>query len=199
MGELNSLLDILNGYKSLQLVAFVYERKLFNLMLLKNAFRLLKCRSDRSRHQVVPGHYFFDLYGIIMNETKVPVGQYANQLFILIDNRHAGNTEFAHQLFSVINMMLRCQGKGVGDNAAFGTLNPIHFLCLLSNGHVLVNNADSAFTRNRNSQLRFRHRIHTGADQRNIELQLGAKPGGYIHFPRQHIRPARQQQYIIER
>ncbi|MNP38278.1 hypothetical protein D3C76_1317800 [compost metagenome] len=107
VGELDSLLDILNGNKTLEFIIVVNQRQLFDLMLLKDAFRLLKGSSHRSRHQVVAGHNFLDLNGVVMDKTQIPVGQNADQLVHFIDNRYAGNPKFAHQLFRIIHMVLR--------------------------------------------------------------------------------------------
>ncbi len=60
--------------------------------------------------------------------------------------------------------MLRTDGDGIFDDAAFEALDLGYFGGLRLGRHVLVNDADTAFLRDRDREPRLGHGIHRGRD-----------------------------------
>ncbi|MNZ94362.1 hypothetical protein D3C78_1134670 [compost metagenome] len=106
---------------------------------------------------------------------------------LIINDRNPGNTEFAHNFFCIRNKMISCKGERICNDSTLGTFNAINFHCLLLNRHILMNDTDTALTCHCDCQRRFRYRIHTCADQRNIKLNIAAESRGHIYLFRQYF------------
>ncbi|MOA06439.1 hypothetical protein D3C78_1260720 [compost metagenome] len=178
--ELDRFLNILNRNKSLQDVALVNQWKLLDFMLLKDNLRFRKRCSYRSRHEIVACHNLADFNFVIMNKTQITIRQNTDQFMFIINDRYTGNTEFPHNFFCIRYQMICRKRERICYNTALGTFYTIHFLCLLFNGHILMNNSNAAFTCNGNGKCCFRYRIHPCADQWNVKLNIVAELRGYV-------------------
>ena len=156
-------------------------------MLLQDFFRLFKRGPDRSRDQRFGGHHFLNRHGIIPYKAKVTVGDNANQFPVFIHNRHTGNPVFGHQFFRVVDFVLGCQIKRIGDHSAFGTFDAVNFLGLFFHFHVFMDDSDSALPGNGNRQFGFGDSVHSRADQRNIQFDSFRQLGSHIDLARQYL------------
>ncbi len=123
--------------------------------------------AHRNRDEVFFGHHLGDGEIGPRFETQITVSEYADQLAPLRD-RDAGNAIALHHVQGVGDFLVRRDGDGVDDHAALTTLDAVDFFSLPVNGHVAVNHADAALLRERNGDVRFRDRIHRGADDRDV-------------------------------
>jgi len=61
-----------------------------------------------------------------------------------------------------------------------------------------MHDADTALLRQRNRQVRFRHRIHGGGNNRNIQCDLARQAGPSVNFGRDHFAAGRFEKNVIE-
>ena len=106
-------------------------------------------------------------------------------------------SDSAHQIERYLNVG-RGQGNRVDDHAALGALDAVNFGRLLFDGHVLVDDAESAELGHGDGQARFGHRVHRGAEDRNIQPDIAGQAGRDIDLGRHEGDVLRQQQHIVE-
>ena len=73
--------------------------------------------------------------------------------------------------------LVRTDGDGVTDDAAFVLLLGPDFTGLSLDGHVLVDDSDAAFLSQRDRQPRLRHRIHGRRHERNVQANVFGQTG----------------------
>ncbi len=193
------LLNILDGNQATQMTLFIHQRELLDAMLGQNLARLLVGRAHRRGDQILARHDLVDRAGIVGFKAEIAVGQNADQLARLIGNRHAGNAVARHQLFRVGNKVVRAEVERIGNNAVLRALHAVNLLRLLLDGHVLVDDAQTAFARHGDGRLGLRHRIHGRRQERDIQLDLIGQIRFQLYFLGQHLAAARNQQNIIKK
>ena len=82
-----------------------------------------------------------------------------------------------HDIQGILNAVVRGKEKWVGDDPMFGTFYPIHHAGLLFNGHILVDNANAAFTSYGNRHTGFGNCIHSGTHNRDFQPELAGQAG----------------------
>ena len=195
---LRGLFNVLDGNQTAQHTVFIHNRQLLDAVLRQNLLRLLKRRADGRGDEVFAGHDFADFAAVIRFKAKVAVGQDADK-FAVAGNRHAADAIARHQVFRVLNQVIGREEEGVGDNAVLRALHLINLRCLFCNGHVLVDDAQTAFARHCNGHAGIRYRVHCGRHQRNVQLNHRGELNRKIDFLGQHFTAGRNQQHIIER
>ena len=105
---LDCLFNILNGNQTYQIIVIIYYRKLFLPGFRKNALRLFQGNSLSGRNQTLRCHGFLDLLGKIRLKLQIPVGNDSYKLSAFRD-RHAGDSEFAHQSIRIRQSVIRGQ------------------------------------------------------------------------------------------
>ena len=61
-----------------------------------------------------------------------------------------------------------------------------------------MNEADASLLGQSDGEVRFRHGIHGGRDDRDVQSDLARKTGAGVSFRRQHIAEGRFEQDIVE-
>ncbi len=158
---------------------------------------LVQGSAYRRRHQIFAGHYFGNFTLEICFKAYIPVGDYTHQSWAA-DDGHAGYAVPSHQGISLPYRGLWLQGKGIGDDAVFRALDSVNLLCLLFNGHVLVNNANAAFPGQRNGHTGLGDSIHAGAEQGDVDINIPGKLGFETDLAGQHRRLCRNQENVIK-
>lgn len=121
---------------------------------------------------------------MIFNKADVAVRNNAAE-FAIFESFNDWNTTdsvFAHQTVCFKHGVFRRKVERIDDNAAFGTFYFAHFISLLFNRHVLMDNAKTALTRHCDCHGRFRDRIHAGTDDWDIELQIICKLNAEVNI-----------------
>ena len=107
-------------------------------------------------------------------EPQIAIGDDAHQLTML-GNRHAGNPVAFHQIMRILQNVVRRQKDRVDNDAVFRPLHFVDFVGLTLDRHVLVNDAQTAFTRHRDRHAGLRHRIHAGTDDGDIQTNIACQ------------------------
>ena len=200
VGVFPRFLDVLDGDQPHQLVMLVDHQQFFDPVLMKQLFRFLQADAGFHGDQFFPplGHQLLHLAVEIGFEAQVAIGENPHQLPML-GNGHPGNAEFFHQRLGIPHLCLRRNGDGIGDHPAFRALDEIHLPGLIGDAEVLVNDTDSPLLGHADGQAAFRHRFHSGTDQRYIDPDAPGQAGADIHLVRMNVGFARDQQDVVER
>jgi len=88
----------------------------------------------------------------------------------IVQYRNAGDVVLAGQFKQFTYRGISLDGDRLFNHACFETLDLANFMSLLLDGHVLVDDADTAFLSHGNCQTGFSYGVHCGGNQRNIQF-----------------------------
>ena len=166
-------------------------------MLVQDVFRLFERGAHRDGDQIFFGHHLADGNIEAGLKAQIAIGENAHQLSVLGDG-HAGNFVLAHHFERVGNLGVRRHGDRIDDHAAFRALHLVHFVGLLLDRQVAMDDADAALLRQRDRHVRFRDRVHGGADDGNIQADIARELGLGVGQRRNNVGAGGQQQHVIE-
>jgi len=126
----------------------------------------------RGGHEVLARHDVVDEFVHLAFEPEVAVRHDADQLAVVVNDGDAADVVLAHQHECVADGFAALDGDGVVYHAVFGTLDDSHLAGLLVDRHVLVDDADSAFTGYGDSHGRFGYGVHCGCDERHFQFDV---------------------------
>ena len=158
------LFNILNGDKALQAEILIYNGQLLNFMPAQDLLGLCQCGTFRCSDQILLGHHAVDQLGHIGLKFHIPVGNDANQLPVVAD-RHAGNLILGAQFVRLRQRVAGSQPERICNNAILTALDHVHLLSLSLNGHILVDDADTALPCHGYGHAVFRHGSLPGQSQ----------------------------------
>ena len=198
VGILLGFFDILDGDKTGKMEVLIDDGELFHLAAQQQRLRFLQRDALRGSDEVLLGHDLADGNIEAGHEFKVAVGDDAHQLAVGIADGDTADVELAHQTVGIADKMLRREEKGIIDDAVFTALDPVDLVCLLTNGHILVNDANAALPRHGNRHTAFGNGIHGGTEQRGIEVDIPCQTGAHIDIGRQNAAVCRHHQNVIK-
>ncbi|SPF31568.1 hypothetical protein SBA1_100024 [Candidatus Sulfotelmatobacter kueseliae] len=166
-------------------------------MLVKNLFRLFERGAHGHGDEVLLGHHLVDRDIEAGFKAQVAVGENADQLSVLGDG-HAGDFVLAHDFERVRDPVGGMHGHRVDDHAAFRALHLVHFVGLLLDRQVAMNNAQAALLRQRDRHMRFRDGVHGGAHDRDVQADGARELRLRAGARRDHVRASGQQKDVIE-
>ena len=103
-----------------------------------------------------------------------------------------------HHAQRIAHGSLGCDGHGIVNHTVFGTFDGTDLLTLLVDGHVLVDDADTAGTGHGDGQVGLRHGIHRRRHNRGVEGNISGKPRSNIYVSGKNLRTGGNQEYVIE-
>ena len=115
------------------------------------------------RHHVADGHFK------TVFETYVTGSDDADQVTI-VQHGNTGDVVQAGQVEQVTHGSVGFDGDRIFHHTSFVTLDLAHFGSLLLDGHVLVDDADTAFLSHGDGQTGFGDGVHGSGNQGNIQL-----------------------------
>jgi len=111
---------------------------------------------------------------------------------------HTRDVLGARQLQHFADGLVGGDGDRVMDHAALELLDPVHLARLGLDAHILVDDAEPAFLRDRDREARLGDRVHGGGQDRQIEADRAGELRAEIGVARQEIGVRRNQQHVIE-
>ncbi len=182
-------------------MAFVVDqRQLLDLVLGQQIVGVFLGDVGRTGDQVLTGHNLGDLEAVVVlgsDEAHVTVGDDADELVVLVDDRQTGDVEAAAQLVEVGEGDVRAHGERIVDHAGFGTLDDVDLGGLVVDGKIAVQHADAAVTGHGDRHVGFGDGVHCGGDRRDLHRDVAGEVSGGVHLGRDDIRLVRQQQHIV--
>jgi hypothetical protein len=198
-GVLAGLEDVLDGHQAAQLEAGIDHQHALQAMLVHQGLGFLGRAAFADRDEPVARCHDV-AYRLIQVglETGVPVGDDAHHDAV-IHHRQAGNAIAARQGEHFAHAHGRRHGDRVLQHAGFETLDLGHFGGLCLGVEVLVHDADAAFLGQGDGQAGFRHRVHGGGKQRQVELDLAGKAGSEADVAGEDRRVGGYQEDVVKR
>ena len=193
------LFNILYRDESLEYAVLINKRELFDLMLHKYLLCACKVCADGCCNKVVLCHNVLYQHRIkVFYKSEVAVCKYAYELVLFVNDRNARYLVSAHKCVRLGNRFVRRERERVNDNAVFRPLYLVDLFCLSFNGHVLMNDADTALTSNSDSHSGLGNCVHSRCHYRCVEHDVLCKMCVYIYHIGCAVRLARYKQYIVK-
>ena len=197
VGVFQFFLNVFYGDQAFQIVLVIDDQQFLDAMLMQNIFRIFQRGADRDGNEVVFSHHLVDRDIEACLKAQVPVREYSDQLSVVGD-RHAGNLVLAHDLEGIGNLFVRRHGDRVDDHAALGALYLIHFLRLLRDSEVSVDDPQAALLCHGNGHVRLGYGVHGCTDQRDIQTDVAGELSLRIRGCRDHIGAGRQEENVVK-
>ncbi|OQB89358.1 MAG: hypothetical protein BWX83_01153 [Candidatus Cloacimonetes bacterium ADurb.Bin117] len=146
-----------------------HDQEFFDPVFLQEGHAILVGSAFRSGYQsFTRRHQVFHKPFAVGLKTNVPAGQDAHQLSLFHHRKSADPvvfTDLVHSLQGVV----RSKGVGAGDESAFSAFHPSHFIRLLFNAEVFMDDSQATFPRHRDRHSGFCNRIHGRAQNRDFQ------------------------------
>ena len=92
-----------------------------------------------------------------------------------------------HHVERILHSTTTTDGNGIVDHTVLGTLHNGHLAGLFLDGHILVNDTNTTFTRYGNGHGCLRNGIHCRCDKGNIQFDVTGKLGFQLYLFGQHL------------
>ncbi len=194
----DGLFDILHRDEANATIGVIDHQQLLDPALVQQAHRLFLPDAELYSGEILLRHQFADRLGGIFGEPHVPVGQDASQLARCLDYRDAADAMARHQLLRLGQRCLRRDRDRVHHHAAFEALDRADGIGLFLDRQIAMQHAKPAELRHDDRHIRFRHRIHGGGKDRDIEPDFLRHLGAGVGLTGQHLRGGGLQQHIVE-
>src|ERR1044071_5760995 len=197
-GVADGLLYVLDGDEPFEVLVGVDDEELLDAVLLQDALRLFERGADGDGDERLRRHHLGDGDVEARLEAEVAVGDDADEVAALVDDRHARNLVVLHHGERLAHGAVGADGDGVDDHPRLGTLDPVDLFRLTFNRKVLVDDADAALLRDGDGEAALGHRVHRGRAERDAqgyaarELRRGVGLGG------QNLRARGHEQHVVE-
>jgi hypothetical protein len=198
VGMVLHLGNVLIGNQPHQTAPVVHDGQLLDFVVEQHLGSVLQLGLAGRNQSVAGGHDLADGTLHVALETQVAVGDDADEPAVAVDDRDTADFVLAHQLESIAHGVVARNGHGVVNHAVLGTLHPPHVRGLLGDGHVLMDDADAALAGQCDGKRSFRHGIHGGGHDGDVELDITRETGPDADLPRQHFRIGGYQQHVVE-
>ena len=192
------LVEILDGNHAAQREVLTDHEDFLDAVALQQALHLGGLGALAHRHQLVArGHNRRHRFVQLGFETPVAPGHDADQI-LARQHRHAGDAVGAGQFDKLGNAGILLDGDRVFHHTGLVLLDAPHLSGLLGDAHAFMNDADAALLRHGDGQAGFRHRVHGGGNQRQIQLDRPGEARAQRYAARHNLRITGQQQHIVE-
>ena len=191
------LRDVFIGNQTYEFACVVKNRKLLNLVLLQYLCSGLEVCLDMCCNKVLACHHI--IYGAVdvLLEAEVTVGDDADQMTLIVNNRNAADVIFRHQFKGCTDAAAALNGDGVVNHTILGTLHDSHLSGLLLDAHVLVNHTDASLAGNGNRHRGFCDCIHRSCHEGNLQFDVARKERFKRHGTREHLGIGGNQQDVV--
>ena len=167
-----SLVDVFHRHHAGELKVLIDHQNLFDAMDMQQVTHLVLTLTFKHGNQLIFAGHDGGNAGIkVALEAHIAAGDDTDQV-IAVEHRNAGNIVFRGQVDQFAYRGAESDGNGVTNHTGLVFLHQADVMGLLFDGHILMNNADTAFLRHRNRQTGFGDCIHCGRDQGDIEFDI---------------------------
>ncbi len=160
---------------------------LFARRVLAHGHELLARRHDLRHRQVQ-----------LFLEADVAVSDDADDLVAVGGDRKSGDPLGARQRDDIADRRVRPDGNWVLDDPALVLLDAPDLARLVGGGHVLVDDADSAFLGDGDREAGLGDRVHRRGHERQVEPDAAGQLRRQVDLARQYVRVRRYEQDVVE-
>ena len=190
-GLILGLGDILIGNQTNQMVVFVHNRQLLNLVLLQNLCSSNQVGLLMGRYQVVFRHDLVNGTVETALKAQVTVGNDTYEVIAIIYHRDTTDMILRHDVECLSNCGAQRNRDRIIDHTVLSTFHDGDLTGLIVDRHILVNHTNTAFTGNGNSHLRLGNRIHSGRYERHVQFDVTREAGFQLYCFWQNFRISR--------
>ena len=115
-----------------------------------------------------------------------------------VGDRKAGDPLGARERDDIADRGVRPDGNRVLDDPALVLLDAPDFARLVGCGHVLVDDADSAFLGDRDREARLGDGVHRRGNEREVQPDAAGQLRRQVDLARQYFRVRRYEQDVVE-
>ena len=170
--------EVLDGDEAAEVALVVDDRQPFALVGPEQRRGVFAADAERAGDERHRRHDLADGAGAPLrdgDETQVAVGDDAEQLVVLVDDREAGDAVLAARLVELFERGLGVDGDGVGDHARLGALDEVDLVRLVVDREVAVQDADATLARHRDGHARLGDRVHGTRKQRDPQVEAAGE------------------------
>ena len=168
-------------------------------MFLQDGSHIVPVRTGgRNGYQAFGGHHILHRNGKVLLEADVPVGHDSHQAAGSVRDGDTADVVLLHQPQGVFDRLVLADGHRIQDHSVLGTLHLAHLGSLGGDAHVLVNDADSAFTGQGDGHRGLRHGIHSGRYNGDVQGNVSGETGVEVYCAGQHLGIRRDEKDIVE-
>ena len=139
--------EVLHGDQAGEVAFIVNQRQLLDLVLGQQVVGVFLGDVGRAGDEVLAGHDLGNLEPVVIlggDETHVAVGDDADELVVVVNDRQTGDMETAAQLVEISQRHIRADGQRIVDHTGFGALDDVNLSGLVVDGKIAVQHADAA-------------------------------------------------------
>src|ERR1051325_151073 len=177
---LDRFLNIFDGDQSFYMFIIIDDEQLLDAMFLQHGFGLFERRAHGNSYERLFCHYFSDGNIEARFETKIAIGDDADEMTGLINHRHAADVKPLHHLQRFTHGAIGSNRYRIHDHSRFRSLHLIDFFSLSFNAQVFVNDSDTALLGQRDRQRGFRHRVHGDGTEWDLQADVSREAGRSI-------------------
>ena len=144
------------------------------------------------------GHHLTDQPGRVGLEPHVAVGDDAEQLQVLVDDRDPGDLETAAHRLGLADGRLRRDGDRLVDHPGLGALDHVDLVRLVLDGQVAVDDPQPALPGDGHRHPGLGDGVHRGGDQGYADGDPLGHPGRRGHLRGDDVALGRLQQHVVE-
>ncbi len=159
--------------------------------LWRSCLGLLERGAHGDRDQVLLGHQLADRLVEVLLEAQVAVGEDADQVAVVVGDRHARDLVARHDLERLADALLGPHGDRVDDHAGLAALHLVDLVACASMRQVLVDDADAALLRQGDGQAGLGDGVHRRRDDRDVERDPAAERGAQVDLVGMDLGEAR--------
>ena len=197
--EVARLLDVLDRDHAAQAAVAVHDQDLLDAVPVQQQQDLLARRVLAHGHELLARRHDLRHRQVeLLLEADVAVRDDADHLVAVRRHRQAGDALGAGQRDDLADGRVRTHGDRVLDDAALVLLDAADLARLVGGRHVLVDDADAAFLRDRDREAGLGDRVHRRGHERQVEADAAGEARRQVHFARQHVRVRRDEQDVVE-
>ena len=199
IGMLGRLHDVLHRNESAEIEILVNDEHAFQTVFVHETLGFFKGGSFANRDELFTRRHDFTHRRLHTGfKTKVAVGDHTENP-AAFDDGHTADLVLKAHADHIAHEHVGTHRDGIAHHAGLMALHLRHFRGLLLSREVLVDNADTAFLRERDREIGFGHRIHGGRDHRKVEGNFARELRLQNDVAGQYFRISRDKEHVVKR
>ena len=167
--------------QSYQVVVFIHHWQFLNLVFLQYLCGGSQISLLMRGHKIFVCHHVINLPIQSTLESQVSIGNDTHQAIILVNHGNTTDVIVAHHVKRIFHGTSHANSYWVVNHTVLSTFHDSHLTCLLFDGHVFMNHANTTFACNGNRHRRLRYRIHSGSNERYVQYDIAGKLGCQLY------------------
>ena len=162
--------DVVNGHHAFEGKFVVNDQNTLDAVFVQQLAGFFFVRAFLDRHQTLFRRHDVTNGGFKAVFKAHVAGRHDADQVAILQHRNTGDIVLASQFEQFTYGGIGLDGDGFFNHTSLETLDLAHFVSLLLDGHVLVDDTDTAFLSHGDCQTGFSYGVHCSGNQRNIQF-----------------------------